>query len=198
MMRKFLCALLALGGQFALARNTIPTARLDWFHSAGHFHSLAAGVAQSGDSWVEKVGANLYQFQEVTRNFEYVEIKSPERGVTVRLYKDHADVKFFTETEFHQAYVGAWDTRRIFYGGAPGQRPYFQQIQNDDWWFMPAGTNGPLRFSTIERTNDKVVIQGHGRKYWLFDNSVMYQDGDNGPTEVFFFEGYWDELSPVN
>lgn len=193
-MRKYVWALLALAGQFALARNSIATARLDWFHAAGTFHSL--GDSQTGDSWVEKIGNTRYQFQEVTRNAEYVEIKDDTRGCRVRLYKNRAEVKFASEVDFHPIYNGAWDTRRTFHTlQNPGGRPYFRQIENDDWWYMPAGTNGPVRFSTIERTNDKVVIQGNGRKYWLFDTSVEFQDG-NGPTEIFFFEGYWDERSP--
>lgn len=196
MLGKIFLVALGLTGSLASARNTIPTARLDWFHSSGHFHSLAFGPGRTGDSWVEQIGNTRYQFQERMRNQDYVEIYDPSRKVAVRLFSDHCELKFDDQLNYLPLYSGGWDTRRIFYTAQnPGGRPYFQQIQNNQWWFVPAGTNGPLTFDTIERTNDKIVLRGHGRTYWLFDTSVEYRDGDNGPTEIFIFDGYWDEIS---
>lgn len=184
----------------SFAHNAIATARLDWFHSNGHFHSLAVGLGKTGDSWVESVGTTKYQFQEKARNPTYVEIYDGSRGVSVRLHKDHMEMKFNNEANFRTLYYGAWDTRREFHPtNNPNGRPYFSQIQGDDWWFFPPGNNPPVVFHTIARNQDKVVLYRRNTDtyMYLFDRSVTVQYGTNGASESYIFDGFWLETNPV-
>lgn len=194
MFKKVLWSALVLIGPLALARNTIATARLDWFHPAGQFHCLDNG--HHGDSWVESVGGVRYQYQEYDRNPDYVEIHDDTRGVAVRMFKDHSEVKFATEPVYRRAYTGNWDTRRIFYNiDSPNQRPYFMQIQNNQFMYQPAGTASPLFFDVVDRNDSRIIIQGHGRKYFLMDEYVSYQDGGDNNAIQLYFQGFWDETA---
>src|SRR5262245_20861003 len=66
------------------------TQRVVWkFNDTGSFHD------EGGKRWVEKdaAGTRLFDFKEVVRNDDFIELYDKTRDVTIRLYKDVAYIK---------------------------------------------------------------------------------------------------------
>jgi hypothetical protein len=96
----FCCAvacLLVLGS----AEQSWAAGRDVWVHSNGTFTNTR------GNTWVEHVGAAIYNFREVRRTDSSVELYDKSRACTVRLTRHTCLVKFGSGG-FDKYYDGKW------------------------------------------------------------------------------------------
>lgn len=87
----------------ALQATRATEIRFKWVHEGGTFAHKGKG------EWSEDAPTRIiYQFKEVVRTSEYVELFDVNRTVRVKLYKDKCDVSLNPDDPYRTFYNGKW------------------------------------------------------------------------------------------
>jgi hypothetical protein len=98
-----LIALAGVGLVLAFADPVAAEERVVWRHEDGFFEN------NKGNDWYEKSQNGKFQFKEIKRNEEYIELENIKGGNRVRLLKDRCIQVDKDGKELKEYYKGKWE-----------------------------------------------------------------------------------------
>ncbi len=103
MVRTVLMAVVSAGLVIALASPVAAKERVVWRHADGFFEN------HQGNDWYEKSPNGKFQFKEVKRTEEYIELENKDGTNRVRLLEDRCIKVDKDGNEVKEYYKGKWD-----------------------------------------------------------------------------------------
>ncbi|HEX3314657.1 MAG TPA: hypothetical protein VHR72_07175, partial [Gemmataceae bacterium] len=193
-----LCCL-TICGHLAVAQSST-NSRAAWLYSAaGSEGWLKETAAKTWREWTPD-GLN-YDFEEIARNADFVELFDPTRSMKVRLQGDHLEWRKGNAGPWNRLYDGRWvkaaELRDVWLYRQSGKIGSFQRDAARHWIETTVpGTEHD--FEESARRSDYVELFDRGRKMRLrlFRDHIDFREGDAGNWNRLY-DGRWGSAAEL-